>query len=917
MLMLLLPGQGRASPPRPERQVLSPSAPSAQTMANVQTAQAIAGSGAGPATVPTVEGREFALFVVELDHVTLSESMIAYGAAQDPLVPVGELARLLDLDIEVHASEHAINGRIGESLRALTVDLDHSVARIGAVEIRLDSDSAAASLTDIYIKASVLALLLPIKISVDADDYRLLLTATELLPVQARSNRLRQSYNLGDAPTPLEALMTVATPYRWLWHPAFDISTETGGDNARNGLISRFEGRMAADVLKTDFTAFLSTNDKGQPASARLKFERRAFDADLFGPLHATYAAAGDVNTPSLVLGPRSYGGAGAVLSTAHIDDASVFQHINLIGELPTGYDVQLYINDVLRSGQTSPIQGRYEFIDVPLVRGLNVIRLVTFGPRGDRSEQTRVINVGGGQLATGKTVIDAGFVAQDAPVIEFPSGQLEGSGKAKGKLRFAANIAHGLSPKLTVTGGVGLFTDQAGNSHDTLTAGARGSLLGTSLQLDVAKDLKGGSAILVGAAGDMAGVSFIARHTEYAGAFVDENNNGFDLTHPIDRYSQLLINFSLPLLSYQRLPISGTFERSQFADGGVSFGARGRTTLFFANTLVAMGVDYSRRSGPNFSADTLTGNFSLSRLIGYNWQLRSSADYEVLPEAKLRTLSLTLDRALSERAGFRVGIASSFDATRSLSGLAGFFANFPFGEASLNGDYSTSPNRWRLGLQLRFGLAYDPIGGSYRMSRPGPANGASAALLAFTDNNGDGLMGAGDAPIAGIEVSGGGRTVTTDARGRALVTGLGDGQRAMVRTDSSAVDTLFSASPPQNISFAARAGDVVKLLYPFVPTSEVMLRLNYRRPDGSLVGLSAVRVRLIPDSGTPIAATTEFDGAAMFESVRPGHYRLALDAEQVRRLGFALAAPIDVVVDSKGRQIAVNGEIMFDKEVL
>jgi hypothetical protein len=526
------------------------------------------------------------------------------------------------------------------------------------------------------------------------------------------------------------------------------------------------------------------------------------------------------------------------------------------------------------------------------------------------------VINVGGGQLATGKTVIDAGVVAQDAPVIEFPAGQLVGSDLAKGKLRFAANIAHGLSPKLTVTGGVGLFTDQAGNAHETLTAGARGSLFGTSLQLDVAKDLKGGSAILLGAAADMAGASFIARHAEYGRGFVDENNNTYDLTRPIDRYSQLLINFSLPFLLQQRLPISGTIERSQFADGGVSLGARGRTTLFIANTLVAMGVDYSKRSGSNFSAETLTGNFSLARLIGYDWQLRSSLDYEILPKTKLRALSLTLDRALSQQAGFRVGIASSFDVTRSLSGLMGLFASLPFGEASLNGDYSTSPSRWRVGLQLRFGLAYDPIGRGYRMTRPGPANGASAALLAFTDNNGDGLMGAGDAPIAGIAVSGGGLTVTTDAKGRAFVTGLGDGQRAMVRTDSSAVDTLFSASPPQNINFDARSGDVVKMLYPFVPTSEVMLRLNYRRPDGAMVGLSAVRVSLTPDSGAPIAATTEFDGAAMFEAVKPGHYKLVLDSEQVRRLGLALAAPIDVVVDSKGRQIAINGEIIFQKQV-
>ena len=72
-----------------------------------------------------------------------------------------------------------------------------------------------------------------------------------------------------------------------------------------------------------------------------------------------------------------------------------MFGWIDLRGELPLGYDVERYVNDILRSGQSTPVQGRYEFRDVPLVRGVNVIRVVAYDPRGERSEEVKDQNGG------------------------------------------------------------------------------------------------------------------------------------------------------------------------------------------------------------------------------------------------------------------------------------------------------------------------------------------------------------------------------------------------------------------------------------------------------------------------------------------------------------------------------------------
>jgi hypothetical protein len=246
----------------------------------------------------------------------------------------------------------------------------------------------------------------------------------------------------------------------------------------------------------------------------------------------------------------------------------------------------------------------------------------------------------------------------------------------------------------------------------------------------------------------------------------------------------------------------------------------------------------------------------------------------------------------------------------------AGLTARLPFASATLGGDWSTGQGRWRVGLQLNFGLARDPLQGRYRMTPPGPANGASAALLAFIDANANGRRDTGEEAVPGVTVEGGGLKAVTDAQGRAFVTGLGDGSMAALRTDISNADTVFVTPPPQNIVFAARAGRVTTIEYPLVPTSELVARINFRRRDGALKGLSAVKLRLVSPKGTVVEGVTEFDGTAVFDQVKPGRYALEIDADQAARLGMRMTAPVFITVAADGRTIDATGEVAFNEPV-
>jgi hypothetical protein len=61
----------------------------------------------------------------------------------------------------------------------------------------------------------------------------------------------------------------------------------------------------------------------------------------------------------------------------------SQFDRQSFRGELPPGWEVELYRGAELLAYAQSRADGLYEFLDVPLLFGLNVFRLELYGPQG------------------------------------------------------------------------------------------------------------------------------------------------------------------------------------------------------------------------------------------------------------------------------------------------------------------------------------------------------------------------------------------------------------------------------------------------------------------------------------------------------------------------------------------------------
>jgi hypothetical protein len=881
-------------------------------------------AAAKPASFPFASGQvrddDLLLLETHLDNLTLSDGLAAYGAPQDPLLPVGELSRLLDLNLTVTPAEGRIVGLIGEAQRSLTIDLNSGAALLNGGRVQLAPEDVAVTGVDIYLRASALQRILPVKIEVDVGALELRLTALEKLPVQSRLDRLALMRSLHPDQQAEEEALRIASPYRLFSPPAIDTILQTGSSVSGPRFSHGYDVRIAGDVLYTDFQGYVGSDQNGNLANVRALLERRDAGGNLLGPLHATAASGGDVFTPALAIGPRSMGGRGFAVTTAPLEQTSVFNHIDLRGELPVGYDVQLYVNDILRSGQRTPVQGRYEFLNVPLARGVNVVRIVLNGPTGQRIEQTRIINVGGGQLAKGKLTFEMGVAQQETPLFPTPAlgpgtGQQVSAGA--GALRATAQMAYGLTEGATIIGGAAVYAPSSTQERILLTSGLRASVFGAALQLDVAGDNRRGEALSIGLAGQPFGFATLGRYVAYRNGFVDETVGVGTVLKPQTSHAEVSIDLNVRPFRDLLVPVQLQATRDDFLDRSstATAGFRGSGTL--ANILVSGGVDLqdsrapATRVSPAFDTFGAIGNLSASTFYALKWQVRSSLDFNISPNPRLRGLGLTVDRALSDVTALHLGYGRSFaDGSNTLQ--AGAIFHTRYGDLSLAGDY-TAPNRvWQLGLTFAFGLVFDPGPHRYVMTHPGPAAGGSVAFQAFVDSNGDGVYDAGEKPVPRVSVDGGEHKGVTGPDGRVFVTGLGSAPTGRLQVGLDDIDDPYVQSPPKTVLIAPRPGQVVSVPYPLVSSSEIIVHLVVRRDQG-MVGLSALRVRLAPKAGQALETSTEYDGSANFETLRPGTYELQLDAEQAERLHMRLAQRVLLTVPAAGGPLPdLTAEVVF-----
>jgi hypothetical protein len=878
------------------------------------------------------------LFDVTAGGVELTDGLSSYSSRAGLFLPLGELSRLLDLAIQVDPATGRAEGWFLSENRTFVLDLRTHHATVGGAAFDIAETDAVLFHQEIYVRSDVLQRLLPLMLKINKSDLSIDIVPKEHFPFQDRLERDRRRQQLSEGRQGIDAVLRVPTTYEMFTPPSADFSVGGAWSDRKPYTTASWELRLAGDVAYSGAQLFVGSDASGNPNSVRTLLERKDPDGVSAGVFGATRSDGGDVYTPSLALGVASQSGRGLSTTSIPLDQTSVFSTTDLRGELPQGYEVELYVNEVLRGSQAQPVRGNYEFLSVPLSYGLNVVRLVFYGPRGEQHEEVSRINVGSGQLHADQFVYSVGAVQQQVPLFDINHGAKAVPGTfGLGSFRFSGTAGYGLSDDLTLVAGFARFTPNASIDHRTRDLGTVGiltSVMGFAVELDAAADDRGAAALAGGIAGRLFNVSLLARHSEYTGRFIDELQfRDLSNTVPLRRATDLTADWALPVpFTDVLIPMSIHAQRSQFIDGSDRFLGEGHLSTAIGRYLFSGGWRFERARRPTGVTQSSEGTLDLSAFLWRTWQVRAESTFDTTPKLHIDSASIVIDGTLWENNTARIGATHSFAAsvtppppgcttagtgggslgdtltggcapatgTTAIDASSTFhFSNLDF---TINGTYTPETRDARVGVTLAVGALFDPIEGEYVAVRPGAAAGGSALLNAFVDKNGDGVRDPDEPGLAGLNVQAGSWPETTDKNGEVVVGGLGDVSRALIHVDPDSISDPYLVAPATTIELVPHPGRVTLVNFPLKPTGEVTFKALFKEAGNEPRGLSALEVQVVSSDGSISAeGRTAFDGTVVFEKLKPGAYSVRIDPNQAKRLKLGFESAVGFTISAKG----------------
>ncbi len=854
---------------------------------------------------------------VRLDGYVLATDLFGYLHATGTLLPLGELMDVLGLAITVEPDSGLAQGWFLAENRRCSLDLVRREVVAEGRARRFEPGLAKLHDGDLFVDAALLSAWLPIDFEVDLAALRLMVAPREKLPRQLKLERRERWQGLeGDSASrtagPRFALQE--RPYQMLDWPVLDGSSSLSLTRDAEGRVQssgRYSVLARGDLLGMTGELFFSgaaSDRRAEPLSeARLVLSRRDPERRLLGFLRAGEVRFGDLSSAGDRLIGGGSQGLGLEVSRRARQRTRDFDRTTLRGDALPGWDVELYRNNVLSDVLTVGGDGRYEFRDVPLQVGLNVLRLVFYGPHGHTRERLERFFISSALLPPGESAYRFGLYRHGIGLLGSRTSGAPDAEALNGELSFAAELERGISRWLSLRTGLTSRPAVNGRRHYA-SLGLETSLFGGAGRLRTVLDAGGGWAGELAFQRRLARFSLAAEHLQLVD-FRAARESAADRRSD----SQLRLEGQVRVPGLGTLPVALTARWQQAPAGGrlqlraTSSYSRPLDRLQLANRL-GFGFD-----GGGLAAD---GRLLLNgRLKGL--KLRGQVSYSLAPEPDLAGLDLTGDLEPRPGLGATFGLSHSLADGGSSALIAGVDWRREVFNLGINAGV-TSDGSVRAGASLSFSLGREPRAGRWRMRAGGGSGQGAVSARVFLDRDGDGRFGDGDQPLEGVrfEVDGARQAAATGADGVADLR-LPCYRHVDLAVAEGTLGDPYWVPRVEGLGFIPRPGVTWTADFPVVSTGEIDGTVFLRRGEAKKE-LSNVRLQLVGAGGEVVReAKSQFDGFYLFDRVPAGRYLLRVDPEQAKRR--RLRAPerqIELASDQVVSGVDLAVELRTDSEL-
>jgi hypothetical protein len=838
------------------------------------------------------------VFGLSLDRYVLSDGLVAFYDGAEAFAPLGALVELLEFPIAVDSAAGTAEGWFLDEARTFRLDLPGAAVEISGRRQSFSATAVEAHPDDIYVALSELERWFPLAMELQFANLTIVVTALEPLPLQERRAREERRRHLRRDASGRE-LELVGPEARWFDWPFVDTSMEVSGRRQDEGLHrrGRLTTTMAGIVGGLDGEATTIADSDQEVPNFRLRLGRRSLEGGLLGPLDAREFALGDVSTPNMPLVADNAVGRGLEVSTFDLDRLEQTNRVTLRGELPIGWEVEVYRNGELIDFQTDSDvgDGRYEFANLDTVAGFNEFRLVFFGPQGQKRELVENYFVSPNFVEPGRTDFRFAANQRNRDLIDLDDTTSRDPDDGEG--RVVLQVEHGLSETLSIgAGAANLSVDGRRRTYGSVNL--QGSLLGALGQLDAAVHDGGGLALGGRVQTRLYGWSIFGEQSFFEGFQSEETDNTSVSGHLRSR-STLRLNGHLPDFGFGHQPLSASVTHDISEQGDW------QTTLFGRLSAIVRPLNLSLSTSTRLRRDrdaVSDARLLVGTLMG-PFRLRGEVGAKVVPETRFDQVTLSADWRIDQDFGARLGLRHQGGDAERTSLTAGLNYRFEHVAVGLNlagdseGDYNAT-------LGLSFSLGRDPRDGSLAVRpRPFARQGAVSAQV-FLDRNNNGVFDADEPAIADAGFSGPRipRGTRTDDGGGAFIVGLAPYRETEIGLNEGTLEDPFWTAASRPVAVVSRPGATTTLLFPVIETGEVdgTVMIGGTGDSGWRPG-AAMRVLLSDLQGRVVAQTTSaYDGYYFLGRIPYGRYRVSLDSGQLQELGYLEAAAHELAIDAE-----------------
>ena len=830
------------------------------------------------------------LFDVRLGQYRLGEGVRGYQTPTGSCLDLADVIIALDVPVRLDKKLRRATGWVFEERRIIVIDRETAT-----VQIMNKSEKVAE--TDIYdtpegwcVATNRLSSWFGVTLEVDQGNALLFIKSAFKLPVElALERRNRAAKIRGVVEFDLKSLPQAQAPFRGIRVPSLDAVVRIGGlhQSAERGgsqLNTSYELYAAGEAGPVAYNARLSSNRRGAPESLRLQIYRTDPQAKLLGPLRASQIALGDVSGVSTALVSQSGVGRGAFVTNRPIERRDSFDRTDFRGELPSGWDAELYRNGQLLGFSSNRADGRYEFLDVSLLYGNNDFEVVLYGPQGQVRREKRVVPVGLDSIPPRKTYYWA--VVDEEGRDLFNLGVQNRFGR--GGLRGSFGVERGIDVKTSVAlYGHSLNLDDGRRRHFGEIAVRRA--IGSSLvEVSGAGSNGGGTAFRANLIGQFAGASISAESISARGGFQSDR-----ILKNVTGLHSISIDDVIGG-GRRAIPVHAEARYTKRATGNDSFDAAARISAGLGQIALTGQLDWHgerQRFGPDSGGVADATLLANARIKGI--RLRGEARYRLSGGGRFESATLvgewTAGGNERYRNDWRAEIGYDQPLRRARAGL-GYIRRFE--KVALTASVeAASDGAVAAGLDLAFSLGQNPSGGGVRVSSDRLATQGQAIGRVFRDSNGDGRWQPDEPVEKDVQITAGRVPVRrlTGADGRVVIDSLEPFQPVLIGIDASSLPDPYVQPATSGIVVTPRPGVSIAIDLPLSSAGEV---------DGTLVRdggtpIEGIDLELIDVEGRIARKTrSDFDGFFLFEGVPYGRYtlRIAKAIADTTKLSPALA---------------------------